>query len=242
MHRVARQVQRLTEATPSCLTSLYNYKRPAMSSAAALPAEAEVLQEQTGPLAILTLNRPKALNALTTGMVEDLYKTLKYYQNKPSITAILIRGAGGKAFCAGGDVKAVVQMSQAGKIEEAMRFFRSEYHLNYKIATLKEPYIALLDGITMGGGVGVSIHGTFRIATERTLFAMPECAIGLIPDVGGSYFLPRLDNSFGLYIALTGCRLKVRKSNIYIFFIFIFLFVCRLNKSHGVRLFLLYRV
>jgi enoyl-CoA hydratase/carnithine racemase len=183
-----------------------------MASTSAAPAEPEVLQQQTGQLAILTLNRPKALNALTTGMVEDVYKTLKDYENNPSIAAVLINGAGGKAFCAGGDVKAVVQMSEAGKIEEAMRFFRSEYHLNYKIATFKKPYIALLDGITMGGGVGVSVHGTFRIATERTVFAMPECAIGLIPDVGGSYFLPRLvpDGSLGLYIGLTGCRLKVR--------------------------------
>jgi Enoyl-CoA hydratase/isomerase len=211
MHRIARQVPRLITATRTGHLSLYKNPLVAMSSAAAAPEEPEVLQQQTGPMAILTLNRPKALNALTTGMVEDLYKTLKKYETNPSIAAILINGAGGKAFCAGGDVKLVVQLSQAGKIEEAMRFFRSEYHLNYKIATLRKPYIAVLDGITMGGGVGVSVHGNFRVATERTLFAMPECAIGLIPDVGGSYFLPRLvPEGLGLYIGLTGCRLKVR--------------------------------
>jgi len=211
------------------------------TAAAAPPAEPEVLQEQTGPLANVTLNRPKALNALTAGMVEDLYKTLKHFENEPSIAAVLINGAGGKAFCAGGDVKAVVQLSQAGKIEEAMRFFRSEYHLDYKIATLKKPYIALLDGITMGGGVGVSVHGTFRIATERTLFAMPECAIGLIPDVGGSFFLPRLDNSLGLYIALTGCRLKVSDC-FFLFFYYYFLRIfCASNKDFVYSL-LLYRV
>jgi 3-hydroxyisobutyryl-CoA hydrolase len=208
----------LKTAARSSFVSLSKNHLFAMSSTAtASVEEREVLQEQTGQLAILTLNRPKALNALTAGMAEDLYKTLKDYESNPTIAAVLINGAGGKAFCAGGDVKAVVQLSQSGKIEQAMDFFRSEYYLDYKIATLTKPYIALLDGITMGGGVGVSVHGVFRIATERTLFAMPECAIGLIPDVGGSYFLTRLvPSGLGLYIGLTGCRLKVRMRHFFI--------------------------
>lgn len=105
-------------------------------------------------------------------------------------------------------MKTVVQLGKEGRAEEALRFFNSEYRLNYLISRLQRPHVAVIDGITMGGGVGVSVHGTFRIATERTVFAMPECAIGLFPDVGGSYFLPRLPGSLGLYLALTGARLK----------------------------------
>ena len=180
-----------------------------MSTSASNSTEAEILCRQDGPFGVITLNRPKALNALTTDMVETLYDTLKSLDADTSVAAVIIKGAGGKAFCAGGDVKAVVEMGKAGKIEEAMRFFRSEYKLNYKIATLSKPYVAVLDGITMGGGAGVSVHGTFRIATENTLFAMPECGIGLIPDIGGSYFLPRLPGKLGWYLGLTGARLKV---------------------------------
>ena len=169
----------------------------------------EILHSREDAIGHVTLNRPKALNALTTGMVEALYDALVDFESDADVAAVVIRGTGNKAFCAGGDVKAVVQMCQAGEIEDAMRFFRSEYRTNYKIARLNKTYIALMDGITMGGGAGVSVHGMFRIATERTLFAMPECAIGLIPDIGASYFLSRLPGSLGMYLGLTGARLKV---------------------------------
>jgi len=114
---------------------------------------------------------------------------------------------GGKAFCAGGDVRAVTESATAGQ-SLYRDFFREEYLLNGLIGTLHIPYIALIDGITMGGGVGLSVHGRYRVATERTLFAMPETKIGLFPDVGSSYVLPRLGGKLGLFLALTGERLK----------------------------------
>lgn len=171
--------------------------------------EPEILAEEHGAVGKLILNRPKALNALTCGMVEDMAAILGDWESNPSIGAILIKGSGDRAFCAGGDVKAVVQLGRKGEYETALRFFRSEYRLNYAIASLVKPYIALLNGITMGGGAGVSMHGKYRVATEKTVFAMPECAIGLMPDIGASYFLTRLlQGSLGLYLALTGARLK----------------------------------
>ncbi|KAL4440735.1 hypothetical protein ABPG77_000444 [Micractinium sp. CCAP 211/92] len=175
-----------------------------MSTAAAEP---EVLSEVQGHVAIATLNRPRALNALNTSMVESMYELYSQWEADPGVACILLKGAGGKAFCAGGDVKTVVQQGLAGEFDKAVRFFRSEYRLNYLISRLATPHVALIDGITMGGGVGVSVHGTFRVATERTVFSMPECAIGLYPDVGGSYFLPRLQGGLGMYLALTGARL-----------------------------------
>lgn len=118
---------------------------------------------------------------------------------------VIIRGVGEKAFCAGGDVRVIVE---AGPTEESKSFFREEYRLNALIGNYKKPYIAIIDGITMGGGVGLSVHGKYRVATERTLFAMPETAIGLFPDVGGGYFLPRMKGKLGLYLGLTGYRLR----------------------------------
>lgn len=159
-------------------------------------------------MGIATLNRPHALNALNTNMVETLYSIYTSWNVASDVSCILLKGNGGKAFCAGGDVKSVVKLGKQGKIEEAMRFFSSEYRVDYLISQLNKPHVAFLDGITMGGGVGVSIHGMFRIATEKTVFAMPELAIGLFPDVGGSYFLPRLPKGMGAYLAYTGSRLQ----------------------------------
>ena len=116
-------------------------------------------------------------------------------------------GAGEKAFCAGGDIRAVTEAGKAG-LPLAQDFFREEYTLNHMINVLSKPYIAIIDGITMGGGVGLSVHSPFRVATERTLFAMPETSIGLFPDVGGSYFLPRLTQSLGMFLSLTGHQLR----------------------------------
>ncbi|NXY55096.1 HIBCH protein, partial [Callaeas wilsoni] len=170
---------------------------------------AEVLLEKKGGAGIITLNRPKVLNALTLSMIQQIYPQLKTWEQDPETFLIIIKGAGGKAFCAGGDIRAI---TEAGKVGDKMfqDFFRGEYRLNNAIGTCKKPYVALIDGITMGGGVGVSVHGHFRVATEKTLFAMPETAIGLFPDVGGGYFLPRLSGKLGYYLGLTGCRLKGR--------------------------------
>ncbi|XP_032851144.2 3-hydroxyisobutyryl-CoA hydrolase, mitochondrial isoform X2 [Tyto alba] len=170
---------------------------------------AEVLLEKRGSAGIITLNRPKALNALTFSMIQQIYPQIKAWEQDPETFLIIIKGTGGKAFCAGGDIKAI---ADAGKVGGRMTqdFFREEYILNNAIGTCKKPYVALIDGITMGGGVGLSVHGHFRVATEKTLFAMPETAIGLFPDVGGGYFLPRLSGKIGYYLALTGFRLKGR--------------------------------
>ena len=123
---------------------------------------------------------------------------------------IIIKGAGDKAFCAGGDVAALAQYNTEGPAgqQKSKDYFGLEYRLDHLIATYSKPYVALMDGITMGGGVGLSVHAPFRIATERTLFAMPETTIGFFPDVGGSFFLPRLDGHVGTYLALTSDRLK----------------------------------
>ena len=115
----------------------------------------------------------------------------------------------GKAFCAGGDVKSLVQgLKLKNGRQQALKFFEEEYKLNHLIATTKKPFVSILNGITMGGGVGLSVHGHFRIITENTMIAMPETAIGLFPDVGGSFFLPRLDGELGTFLGLTGHRLK----------------------------------
>ncbi|KAM9364075.1 3-hydroxyisobutyryl-CoA hydrolase, mitochondrial [Pholidichthys leucotaenia] len=171
--------------------------------------DAEVLLENVGRAGVITMNRPKVLNALNHSMIRKIYPQLKKWENDSETDMVIIKGVGGKAFCAGGDIRAV---TEAGKFGDplAQNFFREEYILNNAIGTLKKPYIALIDGITMGGGVGLSVHGRFRVATEKTLFAMPETAIGLFPDVGGGYFLPKLQGKMGLFLALTGFRLRGR--------------------------------
>ncbi|KPP65541.1 hypothetical protein Z043_116036 [Scleropages formosus] len=169
----------------------------------------EVVFERIRNAGVITLNRPKALNALNLSMIRHIYPQLKKWEKDPETDLVVIKGAGGKAFCAGGDIRAVTDAGKTGD-SLAQDFFREEYILNNAIGTFKKPYVALIEGITMGGGVGLSVHGRFRVATEKTLFAMPETAIGLFPDVGGGYFLPRLQGKLGLFLALTGFRLKGR--------------------------------
>ena len=156
--------------------------------------EASVVYESHGGNRVAILNRPKALNALSLEMVRSLAPTIEAWESDASVSSVIIKGAGAKAFCAGGDVVEVVN-SANGTLGDggatARDFFYEEYELDYKIATLDMPVIAIIDGITMGGGVGLSMFADFRVATENTLFAMPETGIGLFPDVGGSYFLPR---------------------------------------------------
>ena len=166
----------------------------------------DLLLTLEGGIALITLNRQKALNALTSAMVVQLSSWLHAFATDPVIRAVVIMGAGEKAFCAGGDIRQLYDSREMGPV--STRFFRDEYVLNSQIHHFPKPYIAVLNGITMGGGVGVSAHGSYRIATERTLWAMPETAIGLFPDVGGSYILPRLRGRLGLYLGLTGHRLR----------------------------------
>uniref|UniRef100_A0A3B5PZY6 3-hydroxyisobutyryl-CoA hydrolase n=1 Tax=Xiphophorus maculatus TaxID=8083 RepID=A0A3B5PZY6_XIPMA len=171
--------------------------------------EPEVLLEKAGRAAVITMNRPKVLNALNLSMIRRIHPQLQKWESDPETDMVIIKAAGGKAFCAGGDIRAV---TEAGKVGDSLAqdFFREEYMLNNSIGSYRKPYVAIIDGITMGGGVGLSVHGRFRVATEKTLFAMPETAIGLFPDVGGGYFLPRLRGKLGLFLALTGFRLKGR--------------------------------
>ncbi len=165
----------------------------------------DVLLETRGALGLVTLNRPKALNALTLEMIHAMTDRLQDWAGDPDVASVLIRGAGEKAFCAGGDIRALIRPDNAAYIAG---FFADEYRLNRLIHRYPKPYVALLDGIVMGGGVGVSVNGAFRIATAATLFAMPETGIGMFPDVGGSHFLPRCPGETGMYLGLTGARLR----------------------------------
>jgi enoyl-CoA hydratase len=168
----------------------------------------EVLFEVAGSVGLVTLNRPQALNALTLAMVRALDAQLRAWSSDPKVRCVVIRGAGERAFCAGGDIRALYDSGKSKFGTLTADFYREEYRLNRLIKHYPKPYIALIDGVVMGGGVGVSIHGSHRIATERTLFAMPETGIGLFPDVGGSYFLPRCPGRIGFYLGLTGARIR----------------------------------
>ncbi|KAL1506405.1 hypothetical protein ABEB36_005775 [Hypothenemus hampei] len=167
--------------------------------------ESDVLFREVDGRGVIILNRPKALNSLNLSMVNKIYPTLQQWEKDKKL--VIVKGNGGKAFCAGGDVKAIAEAAFKGA-NLGYEFFKKEYTNNGLIGAYKIPYIALIDGIVMGGGVGLSVHGRYRVATERSLFAMPETQIGLFPDVGGSYFLPRLNGKLGWYLALTGVRLK----------------------------------
>lgn len=169
--------------------------------------ENEVLFERRGAIGLITLNRPKALNALTHAMCLEMKTQLDAWAIDAGVKAVVIRGAGERAFCAGGDIRALYDSGNAGT-PYALEFYRDEYVLDAAIKHFPKPYIALIHGIVMGGGVGVSVHGSHRIAGEAAMFAMPETGIGLFPDVGGSYFLPRCPGQIGMYLALTGARLK----------------------------------
>ncbi|KAI3379592.1 hypothetical protein SNEBB_001201 [Seison nebaliae] len=170
----------------------------------------EILASIQKNVGIIQLNKEKSLNSLTYNMIKLLTKQLKEWENNDQVHLILVEGKGDKAFCAGGDIKMITENNGIN----GKKFFRAEYICDHLTSTINKPYIALLDGITMGGGVGISIHSSFRIATEKTRFAMPETGIGMIPDVGGSFFLPRLRGQLGYYLGLTGHHL-VGKDNLY---------------------------
>lgn len=156
----------------------------------------------------ITLARPDALHALNEAMCATILGALEAWKSEPNVKLVLVDHAeGSRGFCAGGDIRMLAE-SGAKDGAEARKFFATEYRMNAAIHNFPKPYVAIIDGVTMGGGVGLSVHGSYRIGTERTLFAMPETGIGLFPDVGGGWFLPRLEGQLGTWLALSGARLK----------------------------------
>jgi enoyl-CoA hydratase len=168
----------------------------------------DILFERRGAAGVVTLNRPQSLNAVTHGMVRALAAKLGEWAKDPAVSRVIITAAGERAFSAGGDIRALYELGQAARHVEALRFWREEYTLNTLVKRYPKPYIALIDGIVMGGGVGISIHGSHRVAGDRFQFAMPEVGIGFFPDVGATWFLPRMPGDTGTFCALTGERLK----------------------------------
>lgn len=155
----------------------------------------------------ITLNRPGVLNALDHAMSLAIERALDRWANDDGVDMVLIDSAGGRAFCAGGDIAALYASGRAGDFASARRFWADEYRLNAKLACYDKPYVALMDGIVMGGGCGISVHGTHRVVTQRSMIAMPECAIGLVPDVGLSLALARAPGRVGEFLAMTGWRI-----------------------------------
>ena len=154
----------------------------------------------------ITLNRPNALNALTVPMVHAIDAALSAWADNPAVALVIVDGAGDRAFCAGGDIRMLYNAARAGDLAAGHAFFSAEYALNARIARYPKPYVAIMDGIVMGGGVGLSAHGSMRVATERTMLAMPETGIGLFPDVGATWLLSRTP-ARGMHLALTGARI-----------------------------------
>lgn len=153
---------------------------------------------------MVTLNRPKALNAMTYDMFATLDKAYREWADDPHIYGVLMKSGGGRAFCSGGDIRALYEWQRDGRIDTILKLYGTEYQHNWTLERFTKPHVALIDGIVMGGGVGVSLYGTHRVAGENYAFAMPEVGIGFFPDVGATYFLSRLKGKIGLYLALTG--------------------------------------
>lgn len=166
-----------------------------------------IIVNKQGEIGHLHLNRPQVLNALNADIIHAISQALQQWESDSSVSAVLITGEGPRAFCAGGDIRAVYQ-SARDNIPGALGFFKDEYTMNREIFHFKKPYIALIQGICMGGGIGVSLHGSLKIASDNAVFAMPEAGIGFFTDIGSSYLLSRLPNSFGMYLALTGARIS----------------------------------
>ncbi|XP_076892628.1 3-hydroxyisobutyryl-CoA hydrolase 1-like isoform X2 [Bidens hawaiensis] len=173
---------------------------------ALIDADQVIFEEGLGVRKMI-LNRPKKLNTLNYEMLRRLYEKSRAYENDPTVKLVILK-ANGKAFCCGGDLTSAYTFVHVGHWSFGASYYRKEFCLDYLLATYKKPLVAILDGIVMGGGAGISIQSTFRIVTENTIFAMPEALIGLFPDVGASYFLSRLPGFFGEYMGLTGARLN----------------------------------
>lgn len=170
---------------------------------------AEIKIARTARAGHIHLNRPGVLNALTAGMVHTMALALAEWREDPSVAIVVIDAEPGRAFCAGGDIDALYRSGMAGDVSGPRSFFRAEYRLNATIAEYPKPIVVLVDGIVMGGGAGLAMHASHRVFSENALFAMPECAIGMIPDVGGSLRLAQAPGAVGEYLALTGARIGV---------------------------------
>lgn len=168
--------------------------------------EPEVLFEQDGFLGRITLNRPKAINALTHTMARQMDETLRQWEHDESVRAVVVMGAGDRGLCAGGDIRSIYDDTKAGGTATD-DFWADEYRLDLLIDEYPKPYIAIMDGLVMGGGVGISAHGSHRIVTERSKIAMPECGIGFVPDVGGTFILSRSPGSYGIHAAITAMQM-----------------------------------
>ncbi|PWS38007.1 enoyl-CoA hydratase [Falsiroseomonas bella] len=171
-------------------------------------AEPSIVARREGAAGTILMNRPRALNALDLGMIEGIAAALRDFGDAKAVRLVILEGAGGRAFCAGGDVRRMRELVLADDAAGVEAFFAAEYAMNLGIAEFPKPWISLVDGVCMGGGIGVSVHGSHRIVTEHALLAMPETAIALFPDVGTSFVLPRLPGALGNWLALTGARLK----------------------------------
>lgn len=171
-------------------------------------AEATVIMARDDAAGTLLMNRPRALNALDLPMIEAFAAAIPALRDDPAVALVILEGAGGKAFCAGGDVRRIRELALARDSAGIEAFFAGEYGVNAAIARFGKPWISLIDGVCMGGGIGVSVHGSHRVVTEHALLAMPETAIALFPDVGTSFVLPRLPGALGPWLALTGARLR----------------------------------
>ena len=171
-------------------------------------AEPTIIARREGAAGTLLMNRPKALNALDLAMIRGFQAALDAWKDDPGVRLVVLEGAGGRAFCAGGDVRRIREFALAGDTESVESFFAEEYAVNRGIATFGKPWVSLIDGVCMGGGIGLSVHNGPRVVTENAMLAMPETAIALFPDVGTSYVLPRLPGAIGTWLALSGARLK----------------------------------
>jgi len=171
-------------------------------------SDPEITCEKEGRCGVITLNRPHALNALTLHMVREIARALDLWEGDLAVQCVLVKGAGDRAFCAGADIRILHDLGKAQRFAEQLAFWREEYILNRRIKLYPKPYVSLIDGIVMGGGAGLSAHGSHIVAGDKYSFAMPEAAIGFFPDVGATFFLPRLPGKTGAYLALTGARMS----------------------------------
>jgi enoyl-CoA hydratase len=170
-------------------------------------SDTEIACEIAGCCGVITLDRPEVLNALTLPMVREIARALDAWERDPTVACVVLRAVEGRAFCAGADIRTLYEWGKAGRHAEQLGFLREEYELNRQIKLYPKPYVSLIDGIVMGGGAGLSLHGSHVVAGDAFSFAMPEVGIGFFPDVGATYFLPRLPGKTGCYLALTGARI-----------------------------------
>jgi len=167
----------------------------------------DVLVRVEGNAGRITLNRPRAMNALTLGMVRGMHSALTEWAEDPAVHLVVVDGAGERGLCAGGDIRTLYDAAMAGDLSTAATFFREEYQLNYLVSQYPKPYVALMDGIVMGGGIGISGHASHRVVTERSVIAMPETSIGFVSDVGGTYLLGTALDELGTHLGLTAERI-----------------------------------